>query len=142
MPAFGAASLAQLQTCDPRLQRILRRAILIVDFKILEGHRGEAAQNKAFAEGKSKLRWPHGNHNAFPSRAVDIAPLSTDTSRGALDWEDLVAFGRLMGIVQAIGFDEGYRLRFGLDWDGDFRTVGRDKDETFMDAPHVELLDA
>jgi peptidoglycan L-alanyl-D-glutamate endopeptidase CwlK len=140
VPQFSQTSLDRLATCDPRLQRLARLAILIVDFQVLEGHRDQAAQEQAVADGKSKLHWPNGNHNKLPSKAMDIAPLSTDVSKGKLDWGDLIAFGRLMGIMQALAFEDGIKLRFGLDWDGDFRSVGRDADESFLDAPHVEVL--
>ncbi len=73
----------------------------------------------------------------FPSNAMDIAPYI----RGdGINWKDVPAFARLMGAVQDIAWRHGTKLRFGLDWDGDFRTVGFDKDESFLDAPHVELL--
>lgn len=141
MPQFSTASAEKLATCDNRLQVILNDAIQIVDFTVLQGHRGQEEQDKAFTEGKSQKKFPFGNHNAIPSRAADIAPLSVDTSKGKLDWGDNIAFGRLMGIVQAVAFKHGVRLRFGVDWDGDWRSVGRDNDEHFLDAPHVELLD-
>ena len=41
---------------------------------IVCGHRNKEDQNKAFAEGKSKLKWPKGKHNKLPSQAVDAAP--------------------------------------------------------------------
>lgn len=138
MPVFSKQSRGKLNTCDPRLQDILNEAIKIVDITILEGHRGKYAQDLAFSYGHSKLKWPHGKHNALPSRAVDIAPYFPDVK---IDWKDLIAFGRLMGIVQAIAHAKGISLRFGLDWDGDFRSVDRDPDENFLDAPHVELAD-
>ena len=140
MPQFSNTSNEKLSTCDGRLQRILNRAIQVVDFTVVVGHRNQADQDKAFAEGKSQKKWPDGNHNALPSRAVDIAPVYYE--QGAkIDWNDVVAFGRLMGVVQCIAHEMGVKLRFGLDWDGDFRTVGRDSNEKFLDAPHVELLD-
>jgi peptidoglycan L-alanyl-D-glutamate endopeptidase CwlK len=138
MPRLSESSKAKLATCDPRLQEILNEAILYVDFVVLQGHRGEAEQNEAYRTGKSKLKWPHGNHNSMPSRAVDIAPWLPGVK---IDWTDLIAFGRLMGIVQALGARKGIKLRFGVDWDGDFRSVGPDPDESFLDAPHVELVD-
>lgn len=124
-----------------RLQFVMMDAIEIVDFTIIQGHRGELEQNKAFAEGKSQKRWPHGNHNALPSRAVDVAPVYYDASRMQIDWNDIGAFGRLMGVIQACAYRRGIRLRFGLDWDGDFRSVNRDPNESLLDAPHVELVD-
>ena len=74
MATFGKTSLEQIATLDPRLQRILHEAIRFVDFKVLEGHRGEAAQEAAYAKGLTKLHWPHGNHNKLPSRAADHCP--------------------------------------------------------------------
>lgn len=139
MPAFSEVSKQRLATCDTRLQDVLNEAIKWVDFVVLEGHRDRDAQNKAVAEGKSTKPWPTGNHNSLPSRAVDIAPYFSDAK--GMDWNDVVAFGRLMGIVDLIARQRGVKLRFGLDWDGDWHTVGKDPNEHFLDAPHVELVD-
>ena len=138
MPAFSVTSKQRLETCDPRLQDLLNEAIKHIDFMVLEGHRGEAAQNEAFRSGKSQKRWPDGNHNALPSKAVDIAPYFPEVK---IDWGDLIAFGRLMGFIQCLAIQRGIKLRFGLDWDGDFRSVNRDPNESFLDAPHIELVD-
>lgn len=140
MPAFSQASLDKLATCDTRLQGLLREAIKHIDFTILEGHRGQAAQDQAFAEKKSKLMWPHGKHNALPSRAVDIAPYYTDGGT-PITWKDVPAFARLMGYIERIADERGIRVRLGMDWDGDFRTAGHDPGENFLDAPHLELVD-
>ena len=78
MPAFGQASAARLATCDERLQRLFQEVVKTFDCTIIEGHRGEAAQHLAFVTGKSKLDWPNGNHNAKPSKAVDVAPFPVD----------------------------------------------------------------
>jgi hypothetical protein len=138
MPSFSTTSLKQLATCDARLQDVLQAAILRVDFVILEGHRNEVDQNAAFAAGKSQKKWPEGNHNAYPSRAVDIAPYLPEVK---IDWNDLVAFGRLMGYIQCLADQRNIKLRFGLDWDGDWRTAGKnDPNEHFLDAPHIELV--
>lgn len=138
MPQFSAISKQRLATCDARLRAVLEEVILHIDFVVLEGHRGEADQNKAFAEGKSKLKWPKGKHNALPSRAVDIWPYVPDVK---VNWKDVVSAGRLMGYIQRVADEKGIKLRFGLDWDGDFRTAGpTDPDESFLDAPHVEIL--
>lgn len=138
MPFFSSSSQEKLATCDPRLQVLLNEAIKFVDIIVLEGHRGEAAQEQAFREGKSQKHWPDGNHNALPSRAIDVAPYLPDVK---LDWGDLIAFGRLMGVLDILAKQRGIRLRFGIDWDGDWRSVNRDPNEHFLDAPHVELVD-
>lgn len=138
MPSFSTLSKQRLESCDSRLQLLLNEAIKHIDFVVLEGHRDEAAQNEAFRTGKSQKKWPDGNHNSFPSRAVDIAPYFPDVK---IDWGDVVAFGRLMGFIQCLAVQNNIKLRFGLDWDGDFRTVTRDPNEHLMDAPHIELVD-
>ena len=137
MPEFSELSKQRLATCDERLQYILNEAIKYIDFIVITGHRGQAEQEAAFSSGKSKKHWPHGNHNAIPSRAVDIAPYVPDIK---IDWRDVPAFGRLMGYIERIADEKGIKLRFGMDWDSDRRTVGFDPDEHFLDAPHVELL--
>lgn len=140
MPVFGKSSLAQLATADPRLRIIAHDVIKVIDHTIVKGHRNEADQNKAFAEGKTKLRWPNGNHNASPSRAIDVAPVYYEAGM-KIDWNDLGAFGRLIGAYHYAAHIRGVALRFGIDWDGDFRSVGPDPDESFLDAPHIELVD-
>ena len=80
MPKFGKKSLEKLNTCDKRLQLVLNEVIKTVDCSVLEGHRGEQRQNKLYDEGKTKLKFPNGRHNASPSRAVDVVPYP-------IDWE-------------------------------------------------------
>ena len=140
MPAFSQSSKDQLATCDARLQAILNEAIRFIDFKVLEGHRGEAAQNAAVAAGKSKKPWPTGNHNSMPSRAVDIAPVFHDAG-APINWKDIPAFARLMGYCERIAQERAIRIRLGMDWDMDFRTATFDPGENFLDAPHLELVD-
>jgi len=138
MPSFSEVSKQRLETCDPRLQDILNEAIQYIDFIVITGHRGQAEQDRAVAEGRSEKPWPTGNHNAYPSRAVDIAPYVPEIK---IDWRDVPSFGRLMGFIERIAVEKGIKLRFGLDWDMDRRTVGFDPNEKFLDAPHVELAE-
>lgn len=130
MPKFSAASEAQLATCDERLQRVARAAILVVDFAVVQGHRGEAEQNKAYDEGKSKKRWPDSTHNPQPSRALDFVPASPVT------WIDRERFAYVAGVIVATGAAMGIPLRWGGDWDRD----GQIRDESFVDMPHIELV--
>lgn len=138
MPQFSALSQERLATCDMRLQIIMNEVIKRVDCVVLEGHRGKVAQEAAFAAGKSQKHWPDGNHNSMPSKAVDVAPYLPEIK---IDWGDLIAFGRLMGYIQRVADERQIKLRFGLDWDGDWRSVNRDPNEHFLDAPHVELIE-
>ena len=128
MPYFGRESRHNLRTCDPQLQRLFERVIQIIDCKILCGHRGEAAQNRAFDEGHSRVRWPDGKHNTYPSEGIDAAPWP-------IDWEDRPRFYFFAGIVLGVAEGMEIPLRWGGDWDGD-----RDfRDQTFDDLVHFEL---
>ena len=131
MPSFGTASRVRLKTLDPRLQALLNEAIKHVDFAITCGRRGQAGQNKAVAEGKSKTPWPTSKHNSMPSLAVDVAPYAN----GIL-WDDLEGFTLLAGIIKGISLMMGINIRIGIDWDGDLVV----KEHSFKDRPHIELI--
>lgn len=131
---FGKGSEIQLATLDPRLQRVLRRALSygIIDFVVVVGFRGEAAQNEAFRTGASQKRWPEGEHNQYPSKAVDVALYIN----GKVEWGLPKSWYYLGGLIMAAAAEEGVRLRWGADWDSD-RDV---TDQTFNDLGHFELL--
>lgn len=128
MPHFSEASLTKLATCDERLQRIFHELIRYFDVRVIEGHRDQLKQDKAFEEGKSKLRWPKSKHNHHPSRAVDVVPYP-------VDWEDRERFFYMAGLAMATANFMGVDIRWGGNWrmDGDFRS------NKFDDLPHFEL---
>ena len=137
MNHFSEISKSRLETCHNDLRVLFAHVIQDYDCTIVEGHRDAAAQNKAFAEGKSKLKYPHSKHNKRPSQAVDAAPFIN----GKLNWkrENLLIFaGYVLGIA-----DQLYRIgvvshhiRLGADWDKDKDVT----DETFRDEPHFEII--
>ena len=130
MPKFSDRSLHRLTTCHTDIRRVLHKAIERgPDFTILCGHRDQEEQDKAFAEGKSQLRYPRSKHNKLPSLAVDIAPYP-------IDWNDLNRFRFLAGYVLGIAAGMDVGLRWGGDWDRDYE----EKDERFRDMPHFEIL--
>lgn len=135
MPKFGAESNKQLATCHTDLQVVMNEAIKYIDFSVLEGHRGQAAQEAAFAAGNTKLHWPNGKHNKSPSLAVDIAPYP-------LNWNDTQRFVYFAGFIMAIAkmlLAQGkitHVVRWGGDWDNDTQV----KDESFRDFGHFELV--
>lgn len=145
MPAFSRSSLHRLRTCDPRLQLVFRRVVEFVDCTILEGHRGQKAQDRAFEAGRSKVQWPNGNHNAYPSRAVDAAPYPIDWGGplvidGELERSNLNALLRFYwfaGFVIGTAREMHVPLRWGGDWDRDFDF----SDQSFNDLVHYELED-
>ncbi|MFA6282423.1 MAG: M15 family peptidase, partial [Candidatus Omnitrophota bacterium] len=107
------------------------------DTTIVEGHRDATAQNKAFAEGKSKLKYPYSKHNKQPAEAVDAAPYIG----GRINWkrDNLLLFaGYVLGTADhlyRIGV-MSHRIRLGADWDKDKDVT----DETFRDEPHFEII--
>ncbi|MCP5136584.1 MAG: M15 family peptidase [Gammaproteobacteria bacterium] len=132
MPApfmFSALSQAKLGTCHPHLRTLFLEVIKHVDCTVLEGHRSVLDQDKAFHEGRSKLRGGSSKHNMTPSMAVDVAPYP-------IDWNDRDRFLLFVGFVKGVAAQLGIRIRCGADWDGDGTTT----DQTFHDLPHFELI--
>lgn len=130
MAKFGKTSKERLATCDKRLQRVFNEVIKYVDCSVLEGHRNEERQDKLFDEGKTKVKYPRGRHNSYPSRAVDVTPYP-------VDWNDRERQTLFAGFVIGIARSMDIRLRWGGDWDMDFKVM----DNRFDDFPHFEIID-
>ena len=126
---FGKKSRESLATCDERLQRLFNEVINYVDCSVLEGHRSEERQNKLYEEGKTKVRYPKGRHNAEPSRAIDVVPYP-------VAWEDRERFHLFAGFVLGLAYSMDISLRWGGDWNQNFQV----DDKKFDDFPHFELL--
>lgn len=127
--SMSPTSQLRLGSCHPLLQRVITGVAQTEPVLVIEGHRGQAAQDKAFREKKSKLKWPNGKHNKNPSHAVDIAPLP-------LDWNDKRRFELLAKKVLDYADSVGVVLRWGGDWDRD----GNRKNNKFDDLVHFELV--
>jgi len=128
MPRFGKRSIGRLQTCDQKLQELFYEVVKHFDCSIIEGHRGEERQNKAYADGKSKVKYPNGKHNQNPSVAVDVAPYP-------IDWSDRDRFHYFGGFVLGVAKEMGMNIRWGGDWNQDTET----KDNKFDDLVHFEI---
>ena len=128
MPRFGKRSISRLKTCDQKLQELFYEVVKHFDCSIIEGHRGEERQNKAFADGKSKVKYPNGKHNQNPSIAVDVAPYP-------IDWSDRDRFHYFGGFVLGVAKEMGMNIRWGGDWNQDTQT----KDNKFDDLVHFEI---
>jgi len=128
MPRFGTRSKQRLATCDERLQKVFNEVIKYVDCSVLEGHRSQERQDKLYDEGKTKLKFPNGRHNMDPSKAVDVTPYP-------VDWADRERQTLFAGFVLGIARSMGIKLRWGGDWDMDFRVM----DNRFDDFPHFEI---
>ena len=128
MARFGKKSMSRLNTCDEDLVELFEKVVEFFDCSVLEGHRGEILQNKYFDEGKSKLKFPKGKHNDYPSNAVDVVPYP-------VDWEDTDRMYYFAGFVKGIAHMMEIPIRWGGDWDDDTEV----KDTGLKDLPHFEL---
>lgn len=138
MPSFSRKSNDRLKTCVWSLQQVFQEVVKHYDCTILEGHRGEVKQNKLFHDPRKRthVEWPDGQHNFYPSRAVDVAPYPIPENWGADNYKDLVHFYQLAAIVKFVGKQNGIEIRWGGDWNND----GDYKDNTFDDLAHFEIL--
>ena len=128
MPRFGRRSRKNLETCHEDLQELFNEVIKFFDCTVIQGHRGKEEQNKYFDEGKSKVKYPNGRHNANPSNAVDVVPYP-------IDWKDTDRMYYFAGFVKGIAYKMGIPIRWGGDWNGNNDL----KDNNFDDLPHFEL---
>jgi peptidoglycan L-alanyl-D-glutamate endopeptidase CwlK len=134
MPKFSFESATKLGTCHHDLQVLFTEVIKYWDCTVIEGHRDEVDQELDFANGKTRLHYPHGKHNAVPSMAVDVAPCP-------VDWHDEKRFyyfaGFVMGVAQWL-LESGkisHKVRYGGDW---FRSTMVSENK-FNDLVHFEL---
>ena len=130
MPKFGTSSQRRLDTCHPDLKMVFKQVVLDFDCSILCGYRGEEEQNRLADSGMSQLRFPNGNHNQMPSKAVDAMPYP-------IVWNDRERIALFAGYVLGVGNSMGVELVWGGDWNGNRVTT----DTGFYDGPHFELVD-
>jgi len=129
MSKFGTRSRNSLHSCDNRLKKVFNEVIKTVDCSVLEGHRDKDKQNKYYDEGKTRLQYPLGRHNKFPSMACDVVPYP-------IDWNDRERFHLFAGFVLGIANQMGIELRWGGDWNRNWEV----DDNKFDDFPHFELV--
>jgi peptidoglycan L-alanyl-D-glutamate endopeptidase CwlK len=120
MPHFSQRSLDHLAQCHPDLQKVAKEAIKHYNFQVICGHRGKAAQDKAFAGKKSKVKWPNSKHNHKPSLAFDATPIP-------LDWNNKASFHTMARHMKTAA----KKLSIAITWGGDFKN--------FFDGPHFEI---
>jgi len=137
--SYSRTGKERLETCHPDIQTIWTELIHWIDASVFCGHRGEADQNKAFLENKSKVKYPNSKHNSKPSMAVDSGPYFVEIHN--TDWNDKLAFARFAGRVDQIAdqlLKEG-KITHTIIWGGDWDNDGRSVDQTFLDLPHFQL---
>lgn len=120
MPKLSALSRRRLDGAHPLLQKLFSAVAEERRIQILDGQRGRAAQERAFASGHSRAHFGQSAHNWSPAIALDVVPLP-------LDWNDLGAFAELAGAVKARARSLGIPIAWGGDW------------TAIRDMPHYEL---
>lgn len=126
MPRFSKLSKERLATCHPDLQAVCNELIKQYDFSVLEGHRGEQAQNMAYKKGNSRVKWPNSDHNKTPSLAVDIAPYPIDWDNIYRFNEMIIRFDTVANILRAEGVITS-EFVYGGRW------------ATLKDYPHISI---
>lgn len=151
MAAFGKISNTRKASCEKDLQNIFDDVIFMLpwtdpvssitihDISILCGHRNEIAQDLAYKQGNSLVRWPDSNHNTFPSTAIDAAPYHAQKPH--IHWDDIDEMEALKRLVFICAEKRGISIRWGADWDRDGVRVDKDPDERLLDGPHYELME-
>ena len=135
MPLFSAESVRKLSQAHPDLQRLFYEVIKTMDCTVIEGHRDQAEQDADFAAGNSKLKWPSGKHNAFPSNAVDVMPYPIDYK----NIQRVYYFaGYVLGTAQKLK-DEG-KITHSIRWGGNWSGSPEIKPEKFFDGAHFEVI--
>lgn len=134
MALWRASDLEKMRLLDPKLVRLAHLIYgEVCGIAIMVSHREEDAQNLAFSTGKSKVKWPNSKHNSIPSKAMDIVPTPVNLNGKSLREE--LTF--IAGAVRIIAAREGYKVRWGGDWDKD----GDLEDNNFDDLFHFELTE-
>jgi peptidoglycan L-alanyl-D-glutamate endopeptidase CwlK len=155
MPHYSKRSEKRLATCTAKIITVFSLVIRHFDHTIICGHRTEQDQNAAYDAKKSKVKWPFGKHNQWPSQAVDAGPYNPDTK--SVDWPDaevgkvvndshpeagtyiktLARWYYFAGFVIGAAAALGIKLRCGADWDRDTILT----DQKFDDLVHFEEFD-
>ena len=133
MNNWGANSIAQRATSDGRLNAIGDVVLQIKDHSVIKGHRNQIEQHAAFTSTpqRSKLDWPNGNHNSYPSKAQDVKAYPFPEKEQEQREEQLYLLGLYKGVATVMDIP----LRTGADWDRD----GEILDNGFDDFFHVEI---
>ena len=137
---FSKRSLQRLETCHPGLQTLFKRVIEVIDCTVICGRRAKREQDKLFASGHSRCKWPHSKHNVLIpndfSQAIDVAPYYKEKPHIRWDKKSLWRWYFFAGIVLGIAEELDITIRQGCDWDRDTYV----RDQNFNDLPHTELF--
>lgn len=126
MATFGKRSRNNLAQCHQDLQVLFNEVIQYTDCAVICGHRGEKAQNEAYDNGFSQLKFPQSKHNSKPSMAADVVPWP-------IDWGNIkrfIDFGNFVLHIAMSLYKDG-KISHKVVWGGCWAS--------FPDYPHFEL---
>lgn len=142
MYQFGKKSEERLIGVHPALVRVVRRALSygFIDFSVNEGLRTKWRQAELFSEGATRtMDSKHLKQADGYGHAVDLYPYPVDMARiNSGDVREIVRFGLIAGLMHRAAQEEGVKIIWGADWNGNGQTL----DHSFFDAPHFELVSA
>jgi len=121
---LSKSSKAKLETCCLELRVLIESAIKNspIDFSVIEGHRGEKAQNEYFKKGTSTLKYPNSKHNTWLSQAIDIIPYPMGFKATIKEWDTLIQH------IKNVAKEKNIKISCGHEW------------KNFKDSPHVEIV--
>lgn len=113
-------SLSRMEGVDPRLVRVVKRAIELteVDFMVTEGLRTRERQAQLVKAGASRTM----NSRHIIGQAVDVAAWVD----GEVRW-DWPLYPRIAKAFKAAATEQGVRITWGGDW------------KTLRDGPHFQI---
>lgn len=128
---MNSTSLKKLKTCHADLVKLALAVDEVYPIQVICGARSKEDQDKAFAEKKSKLKYPKSKHNVGKeagrelSDALDAVP-DPDRNPKTIAWADLKEFEIMCLVFESKAEELGIKIRLGRDF-------------PFKDWPHVEL---
>lgn len=134
---LSETSLAKLEGVHPNLVAVVKKAAEKVEFRVLEGVRTLARQQELYAQGRTKpgkivtgtLQSKHRKQPDGWGHAIDGFP-------APYDWNNLVAFDRMIDAMFEASEELNVPIRSGADWDRD----GKFRERGESDSPHIELV--
>jgi peptidoglycan L-alanyl-D-glutamate endopeptidase CwlK len=123
---MNKTSREKLATCHPNLIRLAIAVNNVYPIQCICGYRNDTDQEKAFKEGKSRLKPGESKHNKKPSLAADFVP-DPDRNAKTLDWNDQDEFEKMCLTFEQVADELDIKIRFGRDF-------------SFKDYPHIELV--
>lgn len=131
-------SKARLSTCNEPIISAVKYLLQFIDVGVVCGHRGRVAQNEAFANKATKVKFPDSQHNKHPSDAIDLV-VYVD-GMGYINEKTAPQtyrqyYGYIAGILRAYCAEHNLLFRWGGDWDRDANF----NDQKFNDLLHFEI---